>query len=151
MFRGVMLLLGLGLLLCVLLLNLPSSERDFRAARYSQIVNELYINNAENTRQIDALCVRSGKKAINPAEIVVRHDLGEIELAGKSIVGDVIDLLGGIGVWIRPAAQRQPRDVLSNFSAQLPRVAHASRRPDGPIAAEHDKRWKPFLPGAFGI
>ena len=106
---------------------------------------------AEDARQIDALHVGPGKKPLHAAEIVMRDDLREEELAGKPIVGEVLDLLGRIGMWIRPAAQGQPRNVPSNLSAQFPRVIDASRRPDRAIAAEHDQRWKSFVPGALGI
>ena len=83
--------------------------------------------------------------------VVVRHDLRQEELAAEVLVAEKPRLRRRDRRADCPAAERQVGHVLADRLAQLPRVLHASRRADRPIAAEHDERAEALLPGALGI
>ena len=115
-------------------------------------VGAAVVEDAEDARQ-RRRCAASQllEKRVDVRRVVVRDDLRQEELAGEVLVVEKADLRRRIGVRIGPAAEREIRHVLANRLAQLPRVRHAARRTDRPIAAEHDQRPEPFLPGALGV
>ena len=91
----------------------------------------------EDARDADAAPVGLVQKARHRRRVVVRHDLGQEELAGEVRVEQVVHLARRIAIGIGPAAEGQIRRVGPELAPQLPRVfdrprdAHAARRRRG--------------------
>src|SRR5262245_59306940 len=90
-------------------------------------------------------------KMIERPRVVMRDDLGQEVLGAEVFVGEKSGLRRRVSVRIGPAAERQVRHMFMDETSQLPGVLDASLRSDVAIAAEHDKRTEPLVPGAFGI
>ena len=83
--------------------------------------------------------------------VEMADDLRQVEVRGRGVMHQVIDLPRRVGVGVRPAAELQTRLAHPNLAAQLPRVIDAPRPAERPIAAENDQRRKAVLPGLFGV
>src|SRR5688572_5107864 len=66
-------------------------------------------------------------EARDRCDVEMVHDLRQVELGGEAVVRDELGLLDRIGVWVRPAAERQPRFAYADLPPQLPRVLDATR------------------------
>ena len=78
-------------------------------------------------------------------------DLGQEELRVRVFGDEEVDLAIGIGVRVRPAAERERVIALAKHLPQLPRVLDRPRRADALVAAEHDQRRKPALVRAVRV